>query len=237
MLTMLPCSHLHTKPIYAPTPISPQEAKQRAEAQAAEERRRREEEERAKEAQRLAEEAERMKPDDKELLKVAGSGPAGFGGEGAEEVSQQLIHLVKERHTPLDCLDSVGRTPLLVAAGTGCLEAVATLIDLGSDTSALSVDKVDALGYAVKGNHDLVTRYLMGQSVEGAPAQLSEDKLPSVTRIHASIVLTTDEENDTSLKVLCVCGVRVYRCGVSVWTCVCLVFVFPLSKSRVCYFC
>lgn len=179
-----------------------EEAKRQAEAKAAEERRKKEEEERAKEAQRLAEEAERMKPDSKELLKVAESGPVGFGAEGAKEVSEQLTQLVKERHTSVESLDSVGRSPLLVAAASGCVDAVSTLIDLGADIAVESVDKVDALGYAVKNGRDMVTSYLLGQSVgEGAP-QLGADKLPSLKRIHAAIDLATEKEDEVSLKVL-----------------------------------
>ena len=185
------------------TSIAPptQEAKQRAEAAAAEERRRREEEERAAEAKRLAEEAERMKPDDKELLRVAGSGPPGVGGEGTKEVCEQLTHLVSERHTPLESLDSVGCTPLLVAAASGCVEAAATLISLGANTAAVSVDKMDALGYAMTGNHEQMTRFLMGQALDGGPPQLAEEKLPSVKRIHAAILLATEKEDDDHLHV------------------------------------
>ena len=144
---------------------------------------------------------ESMKSDEKELLKVAGSGPAGLGGEGVKEIVEQLTNLVSERHTPVDCLDSVGCTPLLIAAASGCVEVAATLISLGANTTALSVHKMDALGYAVKGNHDQMTRFLMGQSVEGGPPPLTEDKLPSVKRIHAAILLATETEDDSSLNV------------------------------------
>ena len=146
-----------------------------------------------------------MKPDSKELLKVAASGPVGFGADGAQEISQQLTHLVKERHTPLESLDSVGCSPLMLAAASGCVDAVATLIELGANIAAESVDKIDALGYAVKNGRDLVTSYLLGQSVgEGAP-QLNADQLPSLKRIHAAIELATEKEDEASLKVVCVC--------------------------------
>ena len=72
---------------------------------------------------------------------------------------ERLEALVARRG--VDPTDVYHATPLHVAAGAGSLEAVAVLLDLGADVSAVDAEHRTPLHYAARGGHTEVVALLL----------------------------------------------------------------------------
>lgn len=119
----------------------------------------------------------------------------------AHKNKPSVLRLLAEYGAPVDGLDNVGETPLLVAAKLGCNTSALELIGLGADVERVGPDGMSVLSYAVRlGDAGVVTALLQqgaGLPLVTIPHSGDEDEYmvpePPTTPIHIAAQHARDD--------------------------------------------